>query len=178
MKRLAWCLSLVSLLGACGSSGHSTTPGSTSATSGGANTTTTSTGIPHVRGLRGFPVRNFECPPHAMSSGARPIPIEAVQALLLCPLSMPGVSGEAVTVRADQPIFNRMISALSAADEPSIGGGPCPAYADLLQVVLAKTSGSAYEVSIPTDACGHYQPAALDALSRARGTSPDQSATP
>jgi len=45
----------------------------------------------------------------------------------------------------------------------------CAAYADLSQVVLAKTAGRDYQVSIPTDACRHYQREALDALHRARG---------
>lgn len=118
--------------------------------------------------LRGIPVTKFECPPRPVSPAASPTPIGAAQALLLCPLSMPGLSSKAVTVTASQPLFKALSAALSAADEPPTGS-PCPAYADLPQFVLAKTRDRVYQVSIPTDACRHYQRGALDALNRARG---------
>ena len=157
MRRLAWCLFLVPLVAACGSSSHVSTPGSTSTTRGSANTTSTSVRIPSTRVLRGIPVRSFECPPRPLSSAVSPIPVDAVQTLMLCPLSMPGLSSNAVTVGVDRPIFKVLIAALSAADEPPTRGVACPLYADLPQVVVAKTSGSVYQVSIPTDACKHYR---------------------
>jgi len=117
--------------------------------------------------LRGVRVHNFECPPRPTSRTARSAPIPAPQALLLCPLSTPGVRSRAVTVVATQPLFTTWITALSAPDENRTTGA-CPAYADLPQNVLAKTSAGAYQLSIPTDECGHYQRRALDVLNRAR----------
>jgi hypothetical protein len=168
MRRLAWCVSLVSLLAACGSSDRASTPGSTSTTRGG-DVTSTSLRIQPTPVLRGVPVRNFECARPAVASAVSPVPIEAVQAFLLCPLGVPGQSSKAVTVRVTDPVFEVLVRALSLADVPPTSGAVCPAYADLSQVVLAKTSGSMFQVSIPTDACKHYQRDALDALGRARG---------
>ncbi len=170
MRRFAWCLSVVWLVAACGSSAHVSTPGSTSTTRGSAITTSTSVPTPSTRVLRGTPVGSFECRPRPVSSVVSSIPITAVQTLLLCPLSTAGVSANAVTLGVDRPIFKVLIAALSASDEPPTGGAVCPLYADRLQVVVAKTSGGVYQVSIPTDACKHYQRDALDALNRARGT--------
>jgi hypothetical protein len=72
-----------------------------------------------------------------------------------------------VTVAATQPLFTTLIAALSAPDETETSAA-CPAYADQPQDVLARTSAGAYQLSIPTDECGHYQLRALDALNRAR----------
>jgi hypothetical protein len=170
MRRLAWCLSLVWLVAACGSSAHVSTLGPTSTTRGSADTTSTSVPTPSTRLLRGTPVAGFECPPHPVSSAVSSIPIDAVQTLLLCPLGTAGVSADAVTLGVDRPIFKVLIAALAEADEPPTRGAVCPLYADLLQAVVAKTSGGVYQVSIPTDACKHYERDALDALNRARGT--------
>ena len=168
MSRLAWCASLALLLAACGSSRAVTTP-STSTTHGDARSTSTSTRITPSLVLRGIRVSSFECPPRRISPTARPAPIRAPQVLLLCPLNTPGVRSQAVTVTATQPLFTALIAALSARAEPPTTGA-CPAYGDLPQIVLAKTSVSVYQLSIPTDACGHYQHHALDALNRARRT--------
>lgn len=168
MRRLVWCLALVSLIAACGSSGRVSNPGSTSTTRGG-DITSTSLRTQPPRVLRGVPVRSFECSHPAVSSGVSPVPIEAAQAFLLCPLGTPGRPSKAVTVGANDPVFEVLVRALSAADVPPTSGAVCPAYADLSQVVLAKTTGRVYQVSIPTDACRHYQHDALDALNRARG---------
>jgi hypothetical protein len=159
MRRLVWCVSLVSLVAACGSSG----------TTRAGDTTSTSVRITPAGVLRGVPARKFDCSHPAVSSGVRPVPIEGVHAFLLCPLGAPGQSSKTVTVGAKDPAFEVLVRALSAADLPPTRGAVCPAYADLSQLVLAKTTGGAYQVSIPTDACMHYQHAALDALSRARG---------
>lgn len=117
--------------------------------------------------LRGVRVHNFECLPRSTSRTARSAPIPAPQLLLLCPLGTPGVRSRAVTVVATQPLFAILITALSAPDETRTTGA-CPEYADLPQNVLARTSDGAYQLSIPTDECGHYQRRALDALNRAR----------
>jgi hypothetical protein len=117
--------------------------------------------------LRGVRVHNFECPPRPTSRTAHPAAIPAPQVLLLCPLDTPGALSRAVTVVATQPLFTRLIAALSAPDEDPTTGA-CPAYADQPQNVLAKTGAGAYRLAIPTDECGHYQRRALDALNRAR----------
>ena len=155
MRRLIWCLAPVLLIAACGSSSGTSTPGST--------------GPPQPpSGLRGVPVQNFECSQPAVSAGVSPVAIGGVQAFLLCPLGSPGQPSKAVTVGANDPAFAALVHALSAADVPPTQGAVCPAYADLTQVVLAKTAVHVYEVSIPADACRHYQHDALDALNRAR----------
>ena len=133
------------------------------------NTTTTSQPTPPTRVLRGVPVRGLECSLPAESSGVGPVPIEGVQAFRLCPLGAPGSQSTAVTVGANDPAFAGLVRALSAADEPATIGAVCAAYADQPQVVLAKTAGRDYQVTIPTDGCRHYQREALDALNRARG---------
>jgi hypothetical protein len=117
--------------------------------------------------LRGVPVRTFECPPDPKSPDASATRIVAVQTLLLCPLRAPGAPAKAVTISKQQAQFASLLAALSVPDEASTTA-PCPAYADLPQFVLAKTSQRAYQVSIPVDACRHYQKHALEALDRAR----------
>lgn len=119
--------------------------------------------------LRGIPVGAFACPPHPTSPASMPARVVGVQALLLCALHAPGVPDKAVTITAHQPQFATLLAALSAPNETSTTG-PCPAYADLPQFVVAKTAHGAYEVSIPVDACHHYQRAALGALNRARSS--------
>jgi hypothetical protein len=168
MRRLVGCLALVSLLAACGSSGRASTPGSTSPTTGG-NVTSTSFQEHPPRALRGVAVAKFACSDPSVQSDVSQVPIEGVEAFLLCPLGTPGQPSEAVSIRPNDPVFAVLVRALSASDLPSISGTVCPAYADLTQVVLARTTGGAYRVSIPTDACRHYQRDALDALNRARG---------
>jgi hypothetical protein len=121
--------------------------------------------VPQPR-LRGVPVRSFTCPP-TTTSAAKATHITAVQALLLCPLDQPGPPGKAVTISSRQSQFATLIAALSVPDQPP-STGACAAYADLPQVVLAETAHRAFQVSIPVDACGHYQPRARQALQRAR----------
>ena len=129
--------------------------------------TSTSTPLTAPPGLRGVRVRAFECPARPVVPSASPTPIGPTEALLLCPLGFPGQPSSAVTVTATQPAFHQLIVALSWAHERA-SGAVCPAYADLTQVVLAKTHAGVYQVSIPTDGCGHYQQGALEALNRAR----------
>ena len=157
MRRFGWCLSLVLLLSACGSSHQVATPPSTS----------TSAPVAPSLVLRGSPTSEFKCPPRFEPPVAAPAPITAPQALLLCPLGFPGQHSTAVTIAANQPAFRPLIRALSQPDEPSTGGA-CPAYADLQQLILTKTDRGVFQVRIPTDGCGHYERAALEALNRAR----------
>ena len=119
--------------------------------------------------LRGVLVSTFECPPHLTSPASTPTRIVGVRTLLLCPLNTPGVSGKAATISTHQPKFATLLAALSVPDEPSTTGA-CPAYGDLPQFVLAKTSNGVYEVSIPVDACRHYQRPVLEALNEARAS--------
>jgi len=93
-----------------------------------------------------------------------------VQTLRLCPIPGSGLSAEGLTLDRSGPNFDALLRALSAADEPPTPGAVCPLYADLRQVVLARAGDRVYEISIPSDACNHYQRDALDALNRARGT--------
>jgi hypothetical protein len=118
--------------------------------------------------LRGVPVSKFNCPPQPTSPAApNAYPIVGVQALLLCPLNTPGVPTKAVTITNRHPQFATLLAALSVPDEP-LTTGACPAFADLPQVVLARTPHGAYQLSIPVDACHHYQQRALESLNRAR----------
>ena len=167
MRRFGVCLSLALLLGACGSGGDSSSPGSTTTTPG-ADTTTTSPAVPPA-GLRGVRVRAFACTPRPISAASSPEPVAVPDAFLLCPLGVPEQPDRAVTVAAGRPSFAALVAALSAADEPP-GKGVCPAYADALQIVLARTHAGVYLVTIPTDSCRHYQHGALVALGRARGS--------
>jgi hypothetical protein len=112
-------------------------------------------------------VRRLECPAWPVAALAKPARISTPQELLLCPLGLPGQRSTPVRIAPGQQDFNALISALSRPDEPKTDA-VCPAYADLLQVVLGRTGTSSYQVSIPTDGCGHYQRPVIDALNRAR----------
>src|SRR5438105_5882405 len=146
MSRLGRLLFVVLVFAACGSSGRVSTGPSTS-------TTVPVTSRPD---LRGVPVRKFECTPRPVPQVARPTRIAMPRALLLCPLDRPDQPSGSVTIAANDQAFDALISALSRPDQPKTDA-VCPAYADLLQVVLVRTDASSYQVSIPTDGCGHYQ---------------------
>jgi hypothetical protein len=114
-------------------------------------------------------VQALACPVRVVSPSAKPARIDAPQTFLLCALDMPGQPSENITVAAGRPAFDALVSALSRADEPAPGPGTvCALYADLAQVVLAKTGAGVYQVSIPVDGCGHYERSALTALQAAR----------
>jgi hypothetical protein len=119
------------------------------------------------RQMRGIAVETFACPRSPASSTAEPTSIVEPQALRLCPLDAPVVTARAVTVTRGEPGFEPLVDALSRPDEAPTTGA-CPEYADVPQVVLARTDDAVYAVAIPTDACGHYQSVVLDALRRAR----------
>ncbi len=158
LKRLALCLPLFVLLAACGSSG-----------SGAKVSSSTTAPAPSASGLRGVVVRAWACPADVVSPGAKRAPIDTPQTFLLCALDMPGQPSKPVEVAAGRPAFDSLLSALSRADEPAPGPGTvCALYADVTQVVLAKTGAGVYQVSIPVDGCGHYERSALTALQAAR----------
>jgi hypothetical protein len=83
------------------------------------------------------------------------LPASAVQAFLLCPLRLPTGSGKAVLVPRSAPGFPGLLALLSSPDQPRTKQ-LCPMYADMPQVILARTADGAYVVHIPVDACGHY----------------------
>ena len=160
---------LVLCVGAC-SSGSKNQP--TAATSSFATTTeraaTTTTIARSQQGLlRVVHVTRIACPPQIDSPATTTIPFGTVRALSLCPLGMRRLSSSTVTITAGDPKFNALIMALSAPDEPRTAE-VCPLYADIPQIVIAETADGVYQVSIPTDACGHYQRGALTALTQAR----------
>jgi hypothetical protein len=114
-------------------------------------------------------VQALACLPHVVAPSAKPAPIGTPRAFLLCALEMPGQPSRNITVDAGGSVFDSLVSALSPADEPAPGPGTvCALYADLVQVVLAKTDAGVFQVSIPVDGCGHYQRSALTALQAAR----------
>ncbi len=135
----------------------------------GACTSTTTVQKAPKSDLRGAAVTRFACPPHPVLPAQQVTPIGSPRAFLLCPLSIPGLPRTAVTITPTQAPFSALIATLSAPDE-SPTTGACYAYGDVPQVVLASTNHGAYQVSIPVDACHHYQQAALDELRRARTT--------
>ena len=118
--------------------------------------------------LRGVAVSSFTCPA-TPEHAAKVTRITAVTALRLCPLDQPGVPRKTVTITQHQAQFATLVAALSVPDQPPTTGA-CAAYADLPQVVLAQTAQGAFQVSIPVDACNHYQQRARQALQAARGT--------
>jgi hypothetical protein len=156
MRRIGYCLLLVLFVTACGSAGEVSSLPSTS-----------TTGAALAPTLRGVPVQTLACPAVGVSSVGKPATIDAPQTFLLCPLGAPNEISGSVTVGAGVPAFDALVSALARPDVPPTGG-VCPAYADLTQVVLAKTGAGVYRVSIPVDGCGHYERPALAALEAAR----------
>jgi hypothetical protein len=119
--------------------------------------------------IRGPEMSAYSCHGHVVghSGGVTP---SRVTAFRLCPLNAPNSVRKTVTVLRGDGDFARLLRALSAPDLPPYDG-PCPMYADLPQRVLAETATGARLVHIPVDGCGHYQSAALSALSAARGQS-------
>ncbi len=99
---------------------------------------------------------------------AKPAPIGTPRTFLLCALEAPGRPSKSVTVAADAPTFAPLVSALSLPDDPTVPGTVCALYADLPQVVLARTGAGVFQVSIPVDGCRHYLRSALTALQDAR----------
>lgn len=73
----------------------------------------------------------------------------------------------ATKTKAQKMRFVALVAALSLPDrkaKPSATPMPCPMYADVERVVYASTITRVWRVHIPTDACGHFQAAALKAL--------------
>jgi hypothetical protein len=103
--------------------------------------------------------------------------VDDVTALRLCPLNLPPQdvgTGSPVDLTPADARLRPLLTALSAPNEPAPSGGiACAAYADLPQTLVATVRDGTYvQLEIPTDSCAHYQRAATDALSAARGTGP------
>jgi hypothetical protein len=118
-------------------------------------------------------VPNFACPATPVRQLAVPVHIGTPQVLLLCPIRLPsGQLPEPVGVSAGQPGFDVLVAALSRPDVPKSAapksGAVCLEYADGPQVVLAKAATRPYQVTIPSDYCGHYLRPAVNAINRAR----------
>ena len=71
----------------------------------------------------------------------------------------------AVRVVVGNVHFRALLEALTAADAPR-SNAMCPLYADVTQVILARTRTGVVRVRIPIDGCGHYQH--VDVLMAAR----------
>jgi hypothetical protein len=168
-RALVVCITAVAIFVAGCSSGRGSgaSPTTTTAptTTSAAPPTTARTHLPGV--LRGVSVGRFECPPPLESTATTVTSIGTVKTLLLCPIDAPGLASTAVTINASDPQFAALVSALSAPDEPRTTQA-CPMYADVPQFVVAQTDDGVYEVTIPTDSCGHYQRGALAALTHVR----------
>jgi hypothetical protein len=113
-------------------------------------------------------VQSFDCPATPVAPTGNPQPIDSAEAIRLCPIGIPGGGTATVTLTAGQPAFAPLIAALSVPDQPPTGA-VCPAYADALQSVLAKSGATVFAVKVPIDGCNHYLRSALDLLTRARG---------
>ena len=117
--------------------------------------------------LRGVPVLSFSCPPK-LGQGAGRVPVRVpagdVTAFTLCPMSSSHYP-TAVRVVAGNVHFRALLEALTAADAPR-SNAMCPMYADVTQVILARTRTGVVRVRIPIDGCGHYQH--VDVLMAAR----------
>lgn len=126
-------------------------------------------------GLRGFAVRPATCALTPPRGAERRIPLGSVSALFVCPLRTPGARQQRIVVRPGMPGFVPLLRALAAPDQPR-SHDPCPEFADVTQTVLATTAdATAYVIALPVDGCGHYQPAALAALTRIRQLTPPSS---
>jgi hypothetical protein len=119
--------------------------------------------------LLGVPVPSFGCPPKLEQGAGRVqvrVPAGDVSAFTLCPMSS---SHYPTTVRvvAGNVHFRALLEALTAADAPR-SNGMCPLYADVTQVILARTRTGVVRARIPIDGCGHYQH--VDVLMAARAS--------
>jgi hypothetical protein len=83
------------------------------------------------------------------------VPAGEVTEFLLCPMPSPQPS-RAVRVVPDNAHFAPLLGALTAADATR-STGICPMYADVVQVILARTRTVVLRARIPVDGCGHYQ---------------------
>jgi hypothetical protein len=117
--------------------------------------------------IRGTQLFGFTC-----SAGGDPTPVtvapSSVTEVRLCPPSTPTAPHRTVTVDQGDPMFARLVNALSAPDRPATSA-VCPAYADVPQDVIGRTnSGLLLRIHVPVDGCGHYLAAALSALTALR----------
>ena len=87
--------------------------------------------------------------------------------MLICPQTVAAHTAT-ITLQPTDPDFAILLNAISAPVEPSGTGQVCPAYADLLQDVVANTSSTPLLTHLPLDRCGHYQQDVLKAITQAR----------
>lgn len=122
-------------------------------------------------GLRGVELPSASC--HQQSQQAltlAPVSSSAVTSLILCPLVSPNAASKRVVVDRANSHFNPIVRALADPDVPAPPSPlPCPMFANQTQLVIAVTPHGAFALEIPVDVCRHYQPAALAALTAARG---------
>ena len=114
-------------------------------------------------GLRGVALRELSCPARPKSPNRGAVAIGGVQEFLLCRSGLQGVARPPLIVTATEPQFTRLLTALSAPDAPPTTGA-CKVLSELEIVLLAKTPGGAFQVSIPLDGCGLYQAGAVEAV--------------
>ncbi|HVW79790.1 MAG TPA: hypothetical protein VHB69_02465 [Mycobacteriales bacterium] len=116
--------------------------------------------------IRGSALGVYSCRAQASGTAVSVAPRQ-VYRFRICAQLDPGASGRTVNVKRGDHDFARLRSALSAPDQPRTTG-VCPMYADVSQAILARTASGDLLVHIPVDGCGHYQSAALAAISAAR----------
>jgi hypothetical protein len=146
-----------------------------SSSNGGAGVVPTGTptgvgGVPS-QGLRGIALPSASChqQPTAATS-TMPVAAADVSSLILCPLATPNARPRRVVLRPGDASFDPIVTALAAPDQPPPATPqPCPEFADVSALVIAVTASGAFALAVPVDSCHHYQPAALAALTAARG---------
>ena len=124
------------------------------------------------RGIRGTELSAFACNAKAAGKAVR-LPPSDVLELRVCPVSAPEPFN-----RPDRPVslvrgstrFQSFLAALSLPDEAAKGQQACPAYAELLPTVIARTKTVALIAHLPVDACGHTLGPVSAALASVIGT--------
>ena len=128
---------------------------------------------PSTAGLRGTPVAKVSCTSGVNQPAKNVQPLHAAPIrIVICPLHMPGAGGPATELA---PPPQALVRALSLPDRPKQPGTyACAAYADVPQVVYAQTAGGhLYQLWVPIErSCGHYLPAAVQALDQYAHQSP------
>ena len=160
-----------------GSTPTSSAPGTSSTTSLPNPSTTLPAG---ASGLRGFETASATCPttPGGAAGGVVSSELTAVSGLVvqfvICPQMIVSstVRPSVVIAASDAVHFGALVQALSAADLPSQPGQACPMYADLPQVVFARSAPRIWLLHLPVDSCHHYQAAVLAAIRAADPSQP------
>jgi hypothetical protein len=118
-------------------------------------------------GIRGTELPTFSCDAKPSGKALRVEPSHVVE-LLVCPVAAPepfNRPSQPITLARGGTRFTELLHALSAPDEAHSGPGQaCPAYAELVPPIVARTGSVDLLVHIPADSCGHSRPAARSAL--------------